>query len=180
MQRMQTHMRWLKVARDLQFLKENGTYIICKTESWLIKYSIKKKISESLTYICMYQSPQSQNYFMLLQIIHGSQSHACQRQTDNLIENRNLKVKYLLMMLIFKAYGMLSSEMIFSCRVNCFCTCLLGELQGRQTMSGEKVFVVMPQGFFFLDNNERNWPCQLKESVFTSTDKRRKEMLPQL
>lgn len=60
MQRMQTHMRWLKVARDLQFLKENGTYIICKTESWLIKYSIKKKkISESLTYICMYQSPQS-------------------------------------------------------------------------------------------------------------------------
>lgn len=59
MQRMQTHMRWLKVARDLQFLKENGTYIICKTESWLIKYSIKKKISESLTYICMNQSPQS-------------------------------------------------------------------------------------------------------------------------
>lgn len=43
MQRMQTHMRWLKVARDLQFLKENGTYIICKTEYWLIKYSIKKK-----------------------------------------------------------------------------------------------------------------------------------------
>lgn len=143
-------MRWLKVTRDLQFLKENGTYIICKTESWLIKYSIKKKISESLTYICMYQSPRSQNYFMLLQIIHGSQSYACQRWTDNLIENRNLKVKYLLMMLIFKAYGMLSSEMIFSCRVNCFCTCLLGELQGRQTMSGEKVFVVMPQGFFFL------------------------------
>lgn len=174
-------MRWLKVARDLQFLKENGTYIICKTESWLIKYSIKKKkISESLTYICMNQSPQSQNYFMLLQIINGSQSYACQRQTDNLIENRNLKVKYLLMMLIFKAYGMLSSEMIFSCRVNCFCTCLLGEPQGRQTMSGEKVCVVMPQGFFFLDNNERNWPCQLKESVFTSTDKRRKEMLPQL
>lgn len=43
MQRMQKHMRWLKVARDLQFLKENGTYIICKTESWLIKYSIKNK-----------------------------------------------------------------------------------------------------------------------------------------
>lgn len=43
MQCMQTHMRWLKVTRDLQFLKENGTYIICKTESWLIKYSIKKK-----------------------------------------------------------------------------------------------------------------------------------------
>lgn len=43
MQRMQTHMRWLKVTRDLQFLKENGTYIFCKTESWLIKYSIKKK-----------------------------------------------------------------------------------------------------------------------------------------
>lgn len=85
------------------------------------------------------------------------------------------------MMLIFKAYGMLSSEMIFSCRVNCFCTCLLGKLQGRQTMSGEKVCVVMPQGFFFsLDNNERNWPCQLKESVFASTEKRRKEMLPQL
>lgn len=61
-----------------------------------------------------------------------------------------LKVKYLLMMLIFKAYGMLSSEMIFSCRVNCFCTCLLGKLQGRQTMSGEKVCVVMLQVFFFL------------------------------
>lgn len=84
------------------------------------------------------------------------------------------------MMLIFKAYGMLSSEMIFSCRVNCFCTCLLGEPQGRQTMSGEKVCVVMPQGFFSLDKNERNWPCQPKESVFASTDKRRKEMLPQL
>lgn len=47
-------------------------------------------------------------------------------------------------------------------------------------MSGEKVCVVMPQGFFFLDNNERNWLCQLKESVFASTDKRRKEMLPEL
>lgn len=119
----------------------------------------------------MHQSPQSQNYFMLLQIIHGSQSYACQRQTDNLIENRNLKVKYLLMMLIFKAYGMLSSEMIFSCRVNCFCTCLLGKLQGRQTMSGEKVCVVMLQVFFLIIMNEigrvsqRNLflPPQIKE-----------------
>lgn len=85
------------------------------------------------------------------------------------------------MMLIFKAYGMLSSEMIFSCRVNCFCTCLLGELQGRQTMSGERSYVLLcHRSFFFLDNNERNWPCQLKESVFASTDKRRKEILPQL
>lgn len=84
------------------------------------------------------------------------------------------------MMLIFKAYGMLSSEMIFSCRVNCFCTCLLGELQGRQTMSGERSYVLLCHRFFFLDNNERNWPCQLKESVFASTDKRRKEILPQL
>lgn len=47
-------------------------------------------------------------------------------------------------------------------------------------MSGEKICVVTPQVGFFLDNNERNWPCQLKESVFAFTDIRRKEILPQL
>lgn len=70
MQRMQTHMRWLKVARDLQFLKENGTYIICKTESWLIKYSIKKKISESLTYICMIVSITT-----ILELFHAASNY---------------------------------------------------------------------------------------------------------
>lgn len=44
----------------------------------------------------------------------------------------------------------------------------------------ERRYVLLCFRVFFLDNNERNWPCQLKESVFTSTDKRRKEILPQL
>lgn len=98
----------------------------------------------------MYQSPQSQNYFMLLQIIHGSQSYACQRWTDNLIENRNLKVKYLLMMLIFKAYGMLSSEMIFSCRVNCFAPAFW-ESHKEDKLCRERRYVLLClRVFFFL------------------------------